>query len=151
MAQANSIGMNCDEKSCKVNGTCPEVSECGFIKQVLSKLADYENTEINPEQIVEMDKFYLAKCEEANQLRAELEALRNRLPQFEIGDIAYIADFEAGVIDCSEVNGIVCRIDDGGTEYEYDSDLLEFFGEDVGVIVFKSRGEAQEAIDRREM
>lgn len=67
------IGINCDEKSCMEEGSCPEVEGCKFLKQILSKLSAYENTDLVPKQFVELDKMYLEKCEEVNQLNAKLE------------------------------------------------------------------------------
>jgi|GEM_PF-3361578 len=39
--------------------------------KAVEKLAEYEDTGLNPEQIMEMDKLYLEKCEEVNKLLAE--------------------------------------------------------------------------------
>lgn len=39
----------------------------------LYKLKDYEETGMSPEQLEEIDRLYLEKCEEVNRLRAELE------------------------------------------------------------------------------
>lgn len=117
---------------------------------VCERLAEYEDTNLTPKQFTELDRMYLAKCEEVNRLKAELAEVKKQLLQFEIGDTAYLVDFEAKAINESVVNGIVRRADKNGTEYEYDSDLLEFHSDDVGVIVFQSYGEAQEALERTE-
>lgn len=42
----------------------------------MEKLKQYEDTDLTPEQIAELDKLYLAKCEEVNLLRAELAELK---------------------------------------------------------------------------
>lgn len=90
-----------------------------------------------------INDFEQTQCHKLLQKIAEL---KEQLPQFEIGDTAYIVDYDSAVIDASVVNGIVRRTDSDGTEYEHDSDLLEFHSDDVGVIVFQSYGEAQEAL-----
>lgn len=52
----------------------------------LYKLKDYEETGMSPEQLEEIDRLYLEKCEEVNKLRAELEEkewipVEERLPE----------------------------------------------------------------------
>lgn len=42
------------------------------------QLKKYEDVGLTPDQIREMDKLYLAKCEEVNRLRAELAAERQK-------------------------------------------------------------------------
>lgn len=42
------------------------------------QLKKYEDVGLTPDQIREMDKLYLAKCEEVNQLKAELETERQK-------------------------------------------------------------------------
>ena len=44
--------------------------------KAVEKLAEYEDTGLNPEQIMEMDKLYLEKCEEVNKLLAKLREQR---------------------------------------------------------------------------
>jgi len=39
--------------------------------KAVEKLAEYEDTGLTPEQIIEIDKLYLKKCEEVNKLLAE--------------------------------------------------------------------------------
>lgn len=95
----------------------------------------------------ELNDFEKSQC---CKLLQELSELRKQLPAFKIGDTAYIIDFDEGVIDESVVNGIVSRIDENEIEFEYDSDSLEFHSDDIGVIVFRSREEAQEALKRKE-
>lgn len=52
----------------------------------LYKLKDYEESGLSPEQLEEIDRLYLEKCEEVNKLRAELEEkewipVEERLPE----------------------------------------------------------------------
>ena len=105
------------------------------------RLCEYERTNLTPEQIVEIDKLYRKKCE-------ELERLKKYLPAFRIGDTAYLVDFDAGTFDKSVVNGIVSRVDGDTAKFDYDSDLLDFCDTDIGVCVFRSETEAQEALER---
>lgn len=42
------------------------------------QLKKYEDVGLTPDQIREFDKLYLAKCEEVNQLKAELETERQK-------------------------------------------------------------------------
>ena len=41
--------------------------------QATDKLAEYENLGVTPDQIREIDKIYLKKCEEVNRLKKQLE------------------------------------------------------------------------------
>lgn len=115
-------------------------NDCPF-KRVGERLKGYEDTNLTPEQIVEIDKLYRKKCE-------ELERLKKYLPAFRIGDTAYLVDFDAGTFDKSVVNGIVSRVDGDTAKFDYDSDLLDFCDTDIGVCVFRSETEAQEALER---
>ena len=83
------------------------------------------------------------------KLLQTISELRKQLPAFKIGDTAYLVDFEAGVIDKSTVNGIVTRTEKNETEFEYDSDLLEFCNDDIGNIVFHTEDEANAALKNR--
>ena len=42
-------------------------------------LGRYEDTELTPEQILEMDKLYLEKCEEVNRLKDALGNIKGFL------------------------------------------------------------------------
>lgn len=114
---------------------------CRIAVEKLRKCKAYEDTNLTPEQIVEIDKLYRKKCE-------ELERLKKYLPAFRIGDTAYLVDFDAGTFDKSVVNGIVSRVDGDTAKFDYDSDLLDFCDTDIGVCVFRSETEAQEALER---
>ena len=52
------------------------VEECGKWQKELKRLASYEDLGVTPEQICEMDRAYLEKCEEVNRLIAELDEVR---------------------------------------------------------------------------
>lgn len=46
---------------------------CEFIDMdVCDRLSAYEDTGLTPEQIIQMDKLYLEKCEELAKLRKEI-------------------------------------------------------------------------------
>lgn len=49
-----------------------------LLHRAMYKLMHYEDTGLTPDQIREFDKLYLAKCEEVNQLKAELAAERQK-------------------------------------------------------------------------
>lgn len=83
------------------------------------------------------------------KLLQELSELRKQLPVFKIGDTAYLVDFDKGIVEQSIVRGIITRTDKNETEFEYDSTLLEFHSDDIGLCVFRSDREAQEAINKK--
>ena len=43
----------------------------------LKRLKQYEDLGLTPQQLMEVDKLYLEKCEEVNQLNAQIETLSN--------------------------------------------------------------------------
>ena len=51
------LGMGCEEEICEFNA------------KVCETLARYEDTSLTPEQLIEIDRLYLEKCEEVNRLR----------------------------------------------------------------------------------
>jgi len=61
------FAVECNEKECQT---------CDFDTQICERLASYEDLGVTPEQIREMDRAYLEKCEEVNRLRAELDEVR---------------------------------------------------------------------------
>lgn len=63
---------NCFEEC---NGMC---AKCDHETDYCETLAAYEDTDLTPDQIREMDKLYLEKCEEVNRLKAELAAERQK-------------------------------------------------------------------------
>lgn len=50
-------------------------AECDYIRNALRTLAEYEDTNLTPEQIKEFDKLYLEKCEEVNRQHKEIQIL----------------------------------------------------------------------------
>lgn len=46
------------------------------LADLINRLGHYENTGLTPEQLLEIDKMYLEKCEEVNQLKEQLEVSR---------------------------------------------------------------------------
>lgn len=83
---------------------------------------------------------------QTHKLLQTISELKKQIPAFKIGETAYLVDFEEGVIDESVINGTGTRTDRNKTEFEYDSDLLYFYGDDIGKCVFISREEAEEAL-----
>lgn len=72
-------GMGCSEKC----------NDCTVQDALINTLAAYEDTNLIPERIIEVDKLYLEKCEEVNRLNAELAELKKQLPPCSVGDIVY--------------------------------------------------------------
>lgn len=67
----------CFEGECAgTEGQCKK--ECEFNIKICEKIAEYEDLGVTPEQIREMDKAFLEKCEEINRLKNELEKLSVR-------------------------------------------------------------------------
>ena len=69
---------------------------------------------LNQEQIAEIDKLYLEKCEEVNRLRAELEKLNNcsncsRRKFYQIG-------YESGVKSAAEKPAVERRFNERSTK-----------------------------------
>ena len=50
-------------------------SEHYQVSEWLEKLKGYEKIGLTPQQLIEVDKLYLEKCREVNQLKAEIEIL----------------------------------------------------------------------------
>lgn len=60
--------VKCTGKTCAF--VCDRVTFCSEcpIGQAFNKLAEYERTGLTPEQIREVDRLYLEKCQEVNRL-----------------------------------------------------------------------------------
>ena len=56
-------------------------------EELVQKLAEYENTGLSPERIREMEKLYLEKCEEVNELMRQPQL--NIEPMFYMGLSVY--------------------------------------------------------------
>lgn len=63
---------------CEGEGPSEKCRECDIEHNLIYSLAAYEDTDLTPEQISILDKLFLAKCEEVNQLRAEMERLKGK-------------------------------------------------------------------------
>lgn len=51
---------------------------CKDVIPKLEKLKEYEDLELTPEQIKEMDKLYTEKCEQVNELKESVEELKGK-------------------------------------------------------------------------
>lgn len=60
-----------------------EINEFNKVTNALNKLADYEDLELTPEQIKEMDKLYTEKCEQVHVLKESVEELCNKIRELE--------------------------------------------------------------------
>ena len=57
----------CFEEPC-IGGGC-EIEDCKLKIDICENLARYEDIGLTPEQLIEIDRLYLEKCEEVNRLR----------------------------------------------------------------------------------
>ena len=57
---------------CDGDGCSEKCNDCEVQSTLIETLAKYEDLEVTPEQLKELDNLYLAKCEEVNQLNAKL-------------------------------------------------------------------------------
>lgn len=55
------------EDTCGGCGNPADCIMCEFTKKKSERLAEYEETKLTPEQILEMDRLYRAKCEEVSK------------------------------------------------------------------------------------
>lgn len=53
---------------------CGTYSVKGVASGAIKRLGEYEDTELTPEQIVEIDRLYREKCEEVEKLKEQLNA-----------------------------------------------------------------------------
>ena len=81
-----------DEKVlCNDNNPCSYICEngCVHLNKMFKKLAHYENTGLEPQQVFEIDRLYRKKCEELDRLQgfalvAENNKLRKQNASLEI-------------------------------------------------------------------
>lgn len=128
------------------------------------RLKEYEGTEITPEQIREIDKLYLEKCQEVNKLKAEsltglemaqIYATLNHYKKLEeqgrlielpckVGDAVYeIFDGEICEYKSHEIT-----FDSYNKRFCYDS--LDINLDDIGKNIFITREEAEQALKESE-
>lgn len=130
--------------------TC-EKSEAEKILKLAKRLKEYEDTNIEPSQLAEIDRLYQAKCEEVATLKKEIAEYRQKLVDGRLvelpckaGDIIFLVDFDERVIDESEVISIDIAT---GNSINTTSDYLERMDSSAfGIYAFKSRGEAEQAL-----
>lgn len=132
--------------------TMPHYENCEEGYCAMERLATYEDTDLTPEQINEMDKLYREKCEEVNKLNAELAEYKKLLP-CNIGDTVYVVGewLDSGKMMAIEYT--FDGIEDGGYRLIYggnkeDVDVLPV--DDLGRVIFLSEAEAQETLERME-
>lgn len=63
----NAYFPQCFEDPC--NGSGCQKEQCEYLNVVCEKLAEYEDTELLPDQIREIDKLYSEKCRELEEER----------------------------------------------------------------------------------
>lgn len=131
----------CFEGECFGMESREECEKCQFTFDICERLAAYEDLELLPEQLRELDGMYRDVCE-------KLAEYQKYVPAFKVGDTAYLVDYDAGVIDESIVHVVSGQITADKTEFSYDSEKLYFYDGDIGSTVFLSESEAQEALER---
>lgn len=139
--EGNAYYPKCFEEECFGMESRVECEKCQFTFDICERLAAYEDLELLPEQLRELDGMYKDVCE-------KLAEYQKYIPAFKVGDTAYLVDYEAGVIDESVVHEISGKITADETEFSYDSEKLYFYDDDIGETVFLSETEAQEALER---
>lgn len=65
--------------TCNGNGASSKCNQCPFERHITEKLAAYEDTDLTPEQIIELDKLYRQKCEELNREKVRTVELVNTI------------------------------------------------------------------------
>ena len=127
---------------------------CPFMA-VGKRLQEYEDTNLTPEQIVEIDRLYREKCEKvAKYQQLEEKGLLLRLP-CKVGDIVYFPIYDYH--DSAIIETI--RIEENGVffdwvQYEVGVDCTEvwdngsFADGNIGKTVFLTREEAEQALER---
>ncbi len=120
---------------------------CNTLRNMLYKLATYENTGATPETIKEFDTMYLEKCKEINRLHTQLEEVKKHLPICTVGDTVYLVSSQEKIykLPITKVRSVQV-----GTEpsYFYDSGEFQFCNYDIGETVFLSEEEAKEALQK---
>lgn len=58
----NAYFPKCFEEPC--NGSGCRYDDCDYLGEICEKLASYEDTDLTPEQIREIDRLYSEKCRE---------------------------------------------------------------------------------------
>ena len=93
------------EDTCDGGGCAEHSGICDFSEKVCETLAAYEDTNLTPEQIVEIDKDYRELCEKVNKYqKLEEQGLLLRLP-CAIGSTIYKFKYPT-------------RVDEDGAEWE---------------------------------
>lgn len=145
------------------------------IREILNKLAEYEDIGLSPEQIKEVDRLYAEKCKELTELQkgylsglelaqiwAELEKLKEYRHLEEqgkllkltcaVGDTVYVILPHDSHLTIAQINKIeVKRTIYGKICYfiepvSYRGHLYRYFENDFGKTVFLTREEAEAAL-----
>ncbi len=121
----------------------------------IDRLCQYEETGLEPEKLKEIDKLYLAKCEEVNRLKAEL-GQSVKLP-CKVGDTVYrvnnkIINMEVeGILLKNSNSGSLIRIDCAESKFKGEfSYIVDSISNDLGKRVFLTREEAKAKLEERD-
>lgn len=122
---------------------------CEVIRKMIRKLAEYEDTGLEPEQIYELDKMYRQLCEKMGKYkRLEEQGSLLRLP-CNVGDTVYEIQPSTNRITKRKIKSIVIYNAPNLTimyKSGYDYSILH---EDIGKTVFLSESEAEQALAER--
>lgn len=75
------VGVGCEKKNCKLE------------TKICETLAKYEDTKLTPEQLIDIDRLYLEKCEEVERLREKQIPYKPTTPKFGVGKCKCGAEF----------------------------------------------------------
>lgn len=130
----------------------PHYENCEEGYCAMERLADYEDTDLEPEKIKELSDMFLEKCEEVNRLNAELAEYKKLLP-CNIGDMVYVVEEWLDSGETKVIEYTFDGIESGGYRLIYEGnkeDVDVFPIDDFGRVIFLSEAEAQEALRKAE-
>lgn len=70
-------------KRCNGLGSSSKCDTCEMSSNVCLRLADYEDLELTPDQLLQIDKLYLEKCQEVNVPQKRIRELKTELEEAE--------------------------------------------------------------------
>lgn len=131
-------------------GGCAEYSGiCEFLEKVCETLAAYEDTNLTPEQILEIDKDYRELCEKLNKYqKLEEDGLLLRLP-CKVGDTVYrlIPKTYRKIEPLKVKEFVVCG---KGLCFVSEKANFHYSCEEFGEFIFLTQAEAEQALKRLE-
>ncbi|HEX2957877.1 MAG TPA: hypothetical protein VHO70_13660 [Chitinispirillaceae bacterium] len=133
--------------------TC-EKSEILKIQELGKRLKQYEDLDLEPSQLAEIDRLYQSKCEEVVALKKEVAEYQQKLADgrmvelpCKVGDFVYVLMQRNTVIEI--VTGTVTnvsRFEDGVWYVEFSDLWLDVKFEDFGKTAFLTKEKAEQAL-----